>query len=127
VKGACLPPVYSVAVQALVSGLACHSLSLPTIIHPACVLGVFCSGTLDSLCLFERVITSVNWNGALGLHSTAASSLALWKAVFVADGTGQTGGDDDALMISATATAMKSGGGGEVENWRQVPAGECVR
>jgi hypothetical protein len=118
--------VYSVAVQALVSGFACHSLSLPTIIHPACVLGIFCSGTLDSLCLFERVITSVNWNGARGLHSTAASSVALWKAVFDDNSTVQTGSGDDALMISATATAMKNGGGGEVEMWRQVPAGELM-
>ena len=126
VKGACLPPLYSIAVRALVSGLACHSLSIPTIPHPACVLGIFCSGTLDSLCLFERVVTSVNWKGACGLRSTAASSVALWRAVFDEGESRQAVGDDDSLMISAAVAVMKAGGEGQVENWQHEPAGVRV-
>jgi hypothetical protein len=126
VKGACLPPLYSIAVRALVSGLACHSLSIPTIPHPACVLGIFCSGTLDSLCLFERVVTSVNWKGACGLRSTAASSVALWRAVFDEGESRQAVGDDDSLMISAAVAVMKAGGEGQVENWQHEHAGARV-
>jgi hypothetical protein len=125
IKGACLPPVYSIAVRALVSGIACHSFSIPTIIHPACVLGVFCSGTLDSLCLFERVITSANWSGACGLRGSAAASVALWKTVFD-DGTSPSAAADDNLfMISAAASVMRTGGGGEPDAWQQAPAGSC--
>jgi hypothetical protein len=124
IRGSCLPPVYSLAVATLVSGLACHSLSIPTLVHPAVVLGIFCSGTLQHLRSFECTITSVNWKGACGLRSNAAASVAMWKAVFGGGAEELVVGDDDALMISAVSSKMKDVPGILVENWQFSPAGD---
>jgi hypothetical protein len=81
---------------------------------------------MDALCLFERMITSVNWKGACGLRDSAASNVALLKTVFDDRELGLAGaGDDDALMISAACAAMKAAGDGQVENWQHEPAGAC--